>query len=330
MSINQVTLSNFLNKLELCMEKTDFDQIIIGAGPAGLSAGIYAARAGYKTMILEKMSPGGQMMLTDVIDNYPGYPEGITGFELQDKMTKQLYKFEGKINTETVKSIERKENIFKIVTDENIYTSYSVIIATGARHRRLNIPGESEFASKGVSYCGTCDGPFFRNKNVAVIGGGDTALTEALFLSKFAGSVKVIHRRDRFRAVQSLVNDAENNEKISFIFDTTVDEINGADKVTGIRLNNKKTGEITNIDIDGVFIFVGLDPNTEIFDKSLFDESKYIKTDERMSTVMGGLFAAGDVRSGTFRQIVCACSDGAKAAEYAGNYIDKLFGNEYK
>lgn len=307
-----------------------YDLIIIGGGPAGLAASIYANRAGYDTLVIEKVGFGGQMVLTDLIDNYPGFPDGVNGFDLHDKMVKQAEKFGMKSKLEPVIGIEKKENIFYVKTSNGLYKSLTIIIASGAKHRRLNVPGEGKFASRGVSYCATCDGPFFKEKEIIVVGGGDTALTEAMFLSKFAKSVKIVHRRDRFRAVKSLVDQAANNGKISFIFDSIVTEIKGDNLVSSIVLKNIKTNEENEMNIDGVFIFVGLDPNTDFVDKSILDEGNHINTDICMLTKIEGLFAAGDVRSQAFRQIVCAVASGATASEYAGKYIDKLKGNEYK
>ena len=307
-----------------------YDLIIIGGGPAGLAASIYSNRAGYDTLVIEKVGFGGQMVLTDLIDNYPGFPDGINGFELHNKMVKQAEKFGMKSKIEPVTNIEKKDNIFLVKTTNNLFKALTVIIASGAKYRKLNIPGESKFSSRGVSYCATCDGPFFKGKDIIVVGGGDTALTEAMFLSKFAKTVKIIHRRDRFRAVKSLVDQAKNNEKINFIFNSIATEIKGDNLVKSIVLKNNKTNEINEINIDGVFIFIGLVSNTDFVDKSILDEDNHIITDICMLTKIEGLFAAGDVRSQAFRQIVCAVASGATASEYAGKYIDKLKGNEYK
>ncbi len=306
------------------------DIAIIGGGPAGLSAGIYGARAGYRTVMIEKMGTGGQMLLTDIIDNYPGFEDGIAGYELQDKLVKQATKFGLEIVYETVTGITKADKFFDIKTESNILRAKSVIIASGAKHRELGTKGEAEFAAKGVSYCGTCDAPFFRDKSVIVIGGGDSALTEALFIAKFAKDIKIIHRKDRFRAVKSLIDQCTNSGKIEFIFNTVVEEIVGNTKVTGVRLLDSTTGKISEIQADGVFIFVGLIPNTEFVDRSILDQSGYIITSKHMQTGIEGLFAAGDVRSDAFRQVVCACSDGAFAAESSGKYIDQIEGNEYK
>ena len=308
----------------------DYDIVIIGGGPAGLSAGIYASRAGYKTLIIEKIGTGGQMMLTDVIDNYPGFPDGITGFELQDKMVKQAQKFGTEIITDDIVKIEKNDNEFIVYSPQKKYTCLSVIIASGARHKTLDVKGEKEFASRGVSYCGTCDAPFFRNKDVVVLGGGDSALTEALFIAKFAKSIKIVHRKDRFRAVQSLVKQAEENPKIRFVFNSVLDEIKGENFVKSVVIKNILTNDVKEVQSDGVFIFVGLSPNTEFVPKEILNDAKYIITDSKMATKSSGIFACGDVRADTFRQVICASSDGATAAESAGHYIDELKGCAYK
>jgi thioredoxin reductase (NADPH) len=221
-------------------------------------------------------------------------------------MVTQAKKFGMKSKNETVFKIEKENNIFNITTDNGEHRSLAVIIASGAKYRELGIPGETEFASRGVSYCATCDGPFFKNKDIVVVGGGDTALTEALFLTKFAKTVTIIHRKERFRAVQAL------------------------NSVKSVILKNIKSGETKEFSTGGVFVFIGLDPNTDFLDKSILDKENYIVTDNCLLTNIEGLYAAGDVRSGAFRQIVCAVASGATCVEYAGKYIDKLKGNEYK
>jgi len=308
------------------MEKL-YDLIIIGGGPSGMTAGIYAGRGGYKTIIIEKLGTGGQMMLTDIIDNFPGFPDGITGYELQDKMHRQVKKFGSEIVYDEIIKISKEDNIFKVESKNSIYRSLAIILALGAKHKPLNVKGEKEFLSKGVSYCATCDGPFFRGKSIAVIGGGDTALTEAIFLSKFAKKVFIVHRRDRFRAVQSLVNSAKKITNIEFVFNSVVQEIKGEEFVKSIIL--KENDNIKELPINGVFILVGLEPNTDFIDLPILDENRYIITDEKMMTPIKGIFACGDVRANSFRQIVTACGDGALAYHYACEYIDEIKGNKY-
>ena len=308
----------------------DCDILIIGAGPAGLSAAIYAGRAGFQTIMLEKIGSGGQMMLTDKIDNYPGFPEGIAGFDLQNKMLLQAKKFGAKLVYAEVSEIKKTSEGFSVVlSDGKVMTAGSVIVAVGASHRTLGVPGEAELANKGVSYCGTCDGPFFRAKKTVVVGGGDSALTEALFIAKFAKEVTIVHRRDRFRAVHSLIKQVEATANIKTKMNATVEEICGTDSVTGVVLKDTVSGEKTDFETDGVFIFTGLLPATTFLPAEILDGQKYIVTNEKMETAIPGLFAAGDARSGAFRQVICAASDGATAANYAGEWLEAQRGNAY-
>ena len=308
----------------------DCDILIIGAGPAGLSAAIYAGRAGFQTIMLEKIGSGGQMMLTDKIDNYPGFPEGIAGFDLQNKMLLQAKKFGAKLVYAEVSEIKKTSEGFSVVlSDGKVMTAGSVIVAVGASHRTLGVPGEAELANKGVSYCGTCDGPFFRAKKTVVVGGGDSALTEAIFIAKFAKEVTIVHRRDRFRAVHSLIKQVEATANIKTKMNATVEEICGTDSVTGVVLKDTVSGEKTDFETDGVFIFTGLLPATTFLPAEILDGQKYIVTNEKMETAIAGLFAAGDARSGAFRQVICAASDGATAANYAGEWLEAQRGNAY-
>ena len=308
----------------------DCDILIIGAGPAGLSAAIYAGRAGFQTIMLEKIGSGGQMMLTDKIDNYPGFPEGIAGFDLQNKMLLQAKKFGAKLVYAEVSEIKKTSEGFSVVlSDGKVMTAGSVIVAVGASHRTLGVPGETELANKGVSYCGTCDGPFFRAKKTVVVGGGDSALTEAIFIAKFAKEVTIVHRRDRFRAVHSLIKQVEATANIKTKMNATVEEICGTDSVTGVVLKDTVSGEKTDFETDGVFIFTGLLPATTFLPAEILDGQKYIVTNEKMETAIPGLFAAGDARSGAFRQVICAASDGATAANYAGEWLEAQRGNAY-
>ncbi len=292
------------------------DVIIIGGGPAGLAAAIYAGRAKLDGFVLEKMSPGGQVLITDHVENYPGFADGISGFELVEKFAAHAKKFGMNIENGEVASLELVGgNVNIILTDERTITTRSVIIATGATHRKLGVKGEDKFLGRGVSYCATCDGPFFRDQVVAVVGGGDSAVQEAIFLTKFAKKVYLIHRRDELRAIKVLADRAMENDKIEFIWDSVVEEIEGQDQVEAVRLLNLKTGDTQRLKVDGVFVFIGIVPVTD-FVKDLVetDERGFIKTDEWMRTSVKGIYAAGDCRQKPLLQIVTAVAEGATAA----------------
>ena len=310
----------------------DYDIIIIGGGPAGYTAGIYAARAALKTLLIEGESSVSQITITDMIENYPGIPEGIGGFELMQLFKKQALKFGLEILSKDVTGIKSSSDspVWEVTSGGKVFKTLSIIAATGAMWRSLGVPGESEFAGKGVSYCATCDGPFYRNRDVIVVGGGDTAIQEALFLTHFAGKVVVIHRRDRLRAAGMLQRRAFAEKKIEFVWNSTVSEITGTDFVTGVKVKNIQTGGLSEISADGIFIFVGRLPYTEIF-KGLVETDKtgFIVTDENMRTNAQGLFAAGDCRAKLFRQVVTAAGDGANAVNSAELYIDEVKGQTY-
>lgn len=298
--------------------KTEYDVIIIGAGPAGLGAAIYSGRAGLSTLVVEKNIEGGQILLTDVMENYPGYGL-INSNELAQRFKEHADMFGTEFDYGEVTKVDLDgEQKLVYLDNGKTYKSKVIIIATGASPRRLGVPGEDKFISKGVSYCAVCDGAFFANKNVAVVGGGDSAVDEALYLSRIAAKVTIIHRRDKLRAVKSLQEKAFKNPKIDFIWDTVVKEIKGTDKVESLVLQNVKTGEIKELPFDGVFIFIGLDPNSGIFkDVVEVDENGFIKTNEDMETNVEGIFAAGDVRTKSVRQVITAVADGAIAATIA-------------
>ncbi len=301
------------------------DLIIIGAGPAGLSAAIYGIRAGIDLSVIEKFSPGGQVVNTYEIENYPGFVDPVSGWDLISKMEAQTKRLGVEILNGDIKTIKKdaERNIFMLTqTNGNITECRSVIIASGASFRKLGAPGEKEFLGRGVSYCATCDGAFYKEKITAVVGGGNTALEEAIFLTRFAGKVYLIHRRDEFRADKILKDRIKNNSKIVAILDTTVQSINGSAKVESLTLKNKKTGAETNLTTDGVFIFVGYDPNTSIVPAEILNENQEVIVDINMNTVIPGLFAAGDLRSSSKRQIVMACADGSTAAMEAYNYLN--------
>lgn len=304
------------------------DLLILGAGPAGLSAAIYAVRAGLDCSILEKFSPGGQVMNTDEVENYPGFVEPIGGWDLMSRMEQQARRLGVSIENGEITSVDKDEasKIFTVkLSDGKEVTARTVIIATGAAFRKLNVPGEVEFTGRGVSYCATCDGAFFKEKTVAVIGGGDVALEEANFLTRFASKVYLLHRRDAFRGAKILQDRVMSNQKIEPVYDTVVNSINGAMKVTGVSVKNKKSGENNDIPVEGVFIFVGYDPNSSFLPDNLLNENREVIVDMNMKTSIDGLFAAGDIRSGSKRQIVMAAADGATAALEAYNYIIENF-----
>lgn len=303
---------------------TQYDVAIVGGGPAGLSAAIYAARGGLKTIIFEKTLVGGQITITAEVENYPGFEESVSGFDIVEKMQKQAEKFDAEIKIEEVKAIGL-EGLCKIVeTNKGIYKVKSVIIASGAHPRKLAIPGEEKYTGRGVSYCATCDGALYRGKVVAVIGGGDSAVEEAMFLTKFASKVYIIHRRDQLRAVKILRERVFANEKIEMIWDSVVQEIQGGDFVENLLLYNKKTKKTSELSLNGVFIFVGIIPSSDLVESRVdFDDQNFIKTDETMHTKIPGVYAAGDVTHKVLRQIITAGSDGATAAFSAEKWIEE-------
>jgi thioredoxin reductase (NADPH) len=296
--------------------------IIVGGGPAGLTAGLYACRSGLSATIYEKGYPGGLAATTDLIDNYPGFTDGINGMELGDMMKRHAERFGAKIVSSEIEKVWRDGGVKVSVKGETVPAG-AVIVATGWSPKKLGVPGETELMGKGVSYCATCDGPLYREKTVAVIGGGDSALQEAIFLAKFAGQVKLIHRRDEFRAAPFLQKIVEDNGKITPLLSKTVVAIRGESDVEGVELEDKKTGEKEFAEAEGVFFYVGIIPNTGMlgpeFDR---DEMGFIKTDERCQTSVEGIFAAGDVRSKTLRQVVTAAGDGALAAMSAYSFLE--------
>ena len=299
-----------------------YDTIIIGAGPAGMTAALYAARSNLKVALLEAGIPGGQMNNTADVENYPGYAL-ISGPELAEKMFEPLENLGVEHIFGHVQRIEDQCDSKKVITEDEVYESKTVIIATGAFHRQLNVPGEAEFNSRGVSYCAVCDGAFFRDEDLLVVGGGDSAVEEAIFLTQFAKSVTIVHRRDQLRAQKVLQDRAFANEKISFVWDSVVEAIHGDDrKVTGVTFKNIKTGETSQADFGGIFIYVGLDPVSEfVADLGIRDESGWIVTDDHMKTSVAGIYAIGDVRQKDLRQITTAVGDGAIAGQEAYKYI---------
>ena len=302
------------------METLIFDYIVIGAGPAGLSSAQYAARSGLKTIVLEGMGAGGQVAQIFELENYPGVFPAVNGFDFVETLRKQAEAFGAQIKQVQVSSIDKKGKDFVIQTKDTIYTAPALCMATGAVHKNLGVPGEEELKGRGVSYCATCDGPFFRNKRIVVIGGGDSACSEAIYLATLSKDVTIIHRRNEFRAQKAIV-DKMLKAGVKPVYDSVVKQINGQNKVSGITLENVKTGEQSELECDAVFIFAGMAPQTDLVDMIKKDISGYIMTDENMQTSIPGLYAAGDVRSKPFRQIVTAVSDGAIAANAAKEFI---------
>ena len=299
-----------------------YDILIIGGGPAGYTAALYACRAGFNTLLLEKFSAGGQMTETNEIDNYPGFPDGIDGFSLGAKMQQGAERFGCEtVNTEVL-SVSLSGDIKEAVTPDGVFKSKTVIIATGATHRHLGIENEEALRGKGVAYCATCDGMFYRGKNVFVIGGGNSAAADAAYLSKICKKVFLVHRRDTLRAEKYYAEALKKCENVEFLFDSILYEIMSEEKVSGAKIKNLKTGEISEISADGIFISIGRSPETSLFrDELTLDESDYIIADETTKTNIPGVFAAGDVRKKPFRQIVTATADGATAAHMAEEYL---------
>lgn len=306
------------------MAETDYDLVIIGGGPAGLTAGIYAARARMNVLLLEKTVPGGQILVTDWIENYSGFPEGISGFDLAEKMKTQAEELGLKIETAEVHSLNLTGKVKEIILKDRSITSKSLIIASGASPRNLGI-GEDKFIGKGISFCATCDAPFFKDKTVVAIGGGDTAVQEAVFLTKFAKKVYLVHRRDQLRAEKILQERAFENDKIEIIWDSVATGVDGFFGVESVKIKNVKTNEEKTLKADGCFIWVGILPNTSFLNESLkTDETGFIQADKNMQTSVPGVFAVGDVRDTPLRQISTAVGDGAMAAVSAEHFIENL------
>ncbi len=304
-----------------------YDVVIIGAGPAGLAAAVYTGRSRLNTLVLEKGMPGGQILMTDWVENYPGFPEGVVPFELMEKFRKHAEKFGAKIETDEIKELKKEGGLWHVVGNKGEYPARAVIIATGSNYRRLGLRGEAKLIGKGVSYCATCDGAFFKDKNIAVVGGGDNALTEALFLTKFCQSLKLIHRREKFRAVKILQERVLANEKIEVLWDSVVEDVIGEERIESITVKNIKDNTTSTVKVDGLFVSIGMDPNTE-FVKGLLELNEWgeIKVKKNMQTSQAGIFAAGDATDACPEQMATAVGTAVSAAlavdEYLSDYPD--------
>lgn len=304
--------------------KRRFDVIVIGAGPAGYTAAIYTARAKLDTLVISGSLPGGQLMLTTEVENYPGFEEGIFGPELMTTMRKQTERMGAVVIDDEVVNVDFRQRPFKILTYSEEYKSDAVIIATGASPRKLGIKGEQEFSAKGVSYCATCDGPFFKNQEIIVAGGGDSAMEEAIFLTKFAKNVHVVHRRDKLRASKIMQNRALENNKIKFHWSSVIEEIKGNEKVNQITLRNLTTNEKETVEAGAVFVAIGHEPNTKLFKGQVeLDHQGYIVLKDTTRTSVDGVFAAGDVHDHRYRQAVTAAGFGCMAAIDADRYLSE-------
>jgi len=300
--------------------------IVIGSGPAGLAAALYTGRAGLNPLVLSGLEMGGQISLTYDVDNYLGFPEGTTGPDLIELMTKHVGKFGARLQFEEVTQVDLKSGPpFQVSTHAQQYQAEAVVVATGASPRRLQVPGEEKYIGHGISFCATCDGFFFRDKDVLVIGGGDSAIEESLFLTKFAKRVRVVHRRDQLRAGEQLKRAAYEHDKIEFVWDTVIEEVLGEDKVTGAKVKNVKTGAVSELETDGIFIFIGHYPNSKLFQGQLdMDSEGYITTDERMMTNIPGVFAAGEIQDKLYRQIATSVGQGSGAGIMADRWLHRM------
>lgn len=297
--------------------------LILGSGPAGLSAALYAARAELAPVVLTGIQLGGQAALTYTVENYPGFPEGVGGAQLGELFQKQAEHFGARVEFDTANHVDFSSRPFKVVTDNGEYLADSVIIATGASPNQLKVPGENELTGRGVSYCATCDGWFFKDKRVIIVGGGDSALEEGLFITRYASSVTIVHRRDELRASTILQKRASDNPKVSFVWNTVVSEVLGSEGVEAVRLKNVQTGDETILETDGVFIFIGHTPNTGMFKGQLdMDEHGYVKVNNRMETSTPGVYAGGEAADPHFRQVVTSAGMGAAAAIEATRYLE--------
>ncbi len=312
------------------MKLSEYEIVIIGAGAAGLTAAQYGARANRSTLVIEGTATGGQCLQIDTLENYPGFPDAINGYDFTELLERQAKQFGAEFVTAMVYRLDKADDVFLLETSEGIIRAKTVILATGAKHRHLGVPGETELAGRGVSYCATCDGPFFKNKRILVVGGGDAACDEATFLARLSDKVTLVHRRDRFRAQPAVAARATSNPNISVRLNTTLERIHGVktemglEKVGAVTLRNVHTGEEEEVAVDAIFVFVGSDPQTDLVPTLPKDAGGYILTDQNMETSIPGLFAAGDVRSTPFRQLVVGAGEGAVAAHAAASYVERL------
>ncbi|MDP2968665.1 MAG: thioredoxin-disulfide reductase [Deltaproteobacteria bacterium] len=301
-----------------------YDVIIIGGGPAGMTAGLYASRARLRTLLIENGLFGGQMTTTELIENYPGFPQGVSGEELSRLMEEQTKRFGMEAISDEVTEVSLEKDLKRVKTYEGEFFCRALIICTGTEYRKLGVPGEEKFKGRGISYCATCDGAFFRDSRIIVVGGGDSALTEALFLTKFVGELTIIHRRDALRATKIYQERALSNPKIKFLWNSVVQEIKGDSVVRSVVVKNVKSGEVKEVETEGAFLFIGLTPRTQFLKELVqMDESGYIVTNENCETSIKGIFAAGDCRKKLLRQISTSVGDGATAAFAAEKYLEE-------
>ena len=307
----------------------EWDLVVVGGGPAGMTAAQYGARANLRTLVIEEMAAGGAVLLISDMENYPGFPEPVNGYEFSEAMRQQTENFGAVFKSATADSITKKNNIFTVETSDGPVTSWTVVLSTGAKHRHLGAPGEEEFSGRGVSYCATCDGPFFKNKKMLVVGGGDSACDEASYLANLTEKVVMIHRRDRFRAQKVLADRVQNNSNIEVRLNHTLEGIQGESKVGRVVLKKTDSGETYEEEFDAVFIFIGADPQTSMAPDLEKDDTGYLITNQNMETSLKGFFAVGDVRATPFRQVVVAAGEGAVAAHMAAAHIDDIKGEVY-
>jgi len=308
------------------MADKTYDTVVIGSGPAGYTAALYASRANLDTLVFQGFESGGQLMLTSDVENFPGYKDGIGGPEMMDDLQAQAERFGAEMRPDEVERVDLSERPFKLWAEgeEEPVLAKSVVIATGAKAKWLGLPGEQRLMGRGVSGCATCDGFFFRDKRVAVVGGGDTAMEEALFLTKFASEVLIIHRRDTFRASKIMVDRARNNPKVTFVLDTVVEDVLGEGSVEGVRVRNTRTGEVEDLKVDGFFAAIGHAPSTKLFEGQVeLDEAGYVVQKESTMTSVPGVFSAGDVSDKRYRQAITAAGDGCRAAIDAERWLEE-------